>query len=352
MNSASASPHRRAISLSLSMLALASGPALAAGYRATLLPPLAGLHSVVRALDAAGAAYGESSTGGSGPLHATRWQGGMATDLAFEAGVVGQSRSHDGNPAGQVVVGSWPNGSFVEQLSDNGLLAPLPGYGCCSAWLNSAGAVAYTNTLGEAVVYDGAGVVSLGKFGGDSASPMGISDAGHVVGYRYLAGADLRAFVWKDGVATLIEPLAGGAPGNSTIALDANEAGQVLVMTSIAADPNAWHVAIWKDGAMQDTGIWAQESTIPAGGYVINNAGQVLTANGVWKDGQFHSLAEILPPEAAIGMHADGSYWIFNTLVDMNDAGQIVGRAIRYDLSTMASSNVSFILDPDTLCGQ
>lgn len=344
---------RRLRAASIVVVAVActvSAGAQAAGYTATLLSPIAGANAQVQGIDAAGTAYGQATTGAGYEMHAVMWVGGVPVDLTGAAGLTGSWRGYDGNPAGQAIVGGWPGGNFTQYLLDNGVLVSLPAYGCCSASINSAGVVAYQNNQGVATLFDGLGTTALGTFGGDSAQPVAVSDAGHVAGYRFLSGADLRAFVWKAGAATIIEPLAGSAPGNSTIALDVNEAGQVLVMSSVASDPNAWHVAIWKDGELIDTGISATENTIPAGGYVINNGGQVLAAHGVWKDGVFSPLATLLPPEVAEGVHEDGSYWLFHELKDINDAGQIVGMALRYDLSTMMSSYRSFVLTPGGLC--
>lgn len=102
---------------------------------------------------------------------------------------------------------------------------------------------------------------------------------------------------------------------------------------------------------MTDTGITAPPGTIPASGYSINNAGHVMTPEGVYSNEVFTTVDNMLPPELAPGLH-DGYIWIFPTLSAMNDAGQVAGWIFKLDATTYATTRVGFVLTPAAICNK
>lgn len=317
--------------------------AAAGGYVATVLPTLGGANTLPNGIDNSGAVTGESNTGQA--RHAFLWKNGVMTDL----GVIGTGGSTNSwgtksNPAGQVVGTLFGGGTPYGFVHSGGVMTALAsgyGYG-----INAAGDVVGGGDT-RAFLYSDGVLTDLGTFGRGSATARAINNVGLVVGYASNTdGSGLRGFVWDGASASFIAPMAG----DSTIALDINDAGEVVGMTSIAADPNAWHVFVWKNGVMTDTGISASKYTLPASGYAINNAGNVLTPSGVLVNGVFTPIAQMLPPELAPGMR-DGAYWMFPRLTGMNDAGQVTGSINRLDMSTYATKVVGFVLTPASICG-
>lgn len=316
-----------------------SAAAMAAGYVGTALPTFGGPQTVPNGIDNSGAVTGTSYSA-SWVQRAFLWKDGTMTDIGAAGATT--STGTESNPAGEVVGALSGNTYSMGFVYSNGVMTPLSWY---AFGINAAGDAVGGDYVRAFLYRDGVST-DLGTLGGSSATARAINNAGTIVGYvNNVAGTPMRGFVWKDGVLTLIEPLAG----DSTIALDVNDAGEVLGMTSIASDPNAWHVFVWKNGVMTDTGIAAVKGTIPAAGYAINNAGDVLTEGGVLIGGAFTPVANMLPPELAPGSH-DGFYWFQPTLTSMNDAGQVVGMINAIDSVNRTGKTVGFVLSPSVLC--
>lgn len=318
--------------------------ALGAGYVGTVLPTFGGLQTIPWNIDSAGAVTGWSSQANYAQ-RAFLWKNGQMTDLGLvsvngSTGVTG----HESNAAGQVVgaVSGGSSGGYFRYA--NGVMSVLPGfdnYGYIS--INQAGDIAGQNSLGQILLYRGGTVANLGSFGRASATSSAINNAGAIVGYvNDSSGANRRGFVWKDGVATIIQPLAG----NYSDALDINDSGDVVGLTSIASDPNGRYVYVRRNGVTTNTGILEYNAS---GRYGINNVGHVVAPNGVYINGTFTPVASMLPPNLAVGVH-DGYYWTFPTLTSINDAGQVSGHINYFSPSTYASGTVGFVLTPAAIC--
>jgi len=168
---------------------------------------------------------------------------------------------------------------------------------------------------GWAVTIPSAGyeITDLGNHGGRSALPLGINEAGHVVGYAaFDVGHDTRyeAVLWRGGESIGL----GTLPGHDeAVANDINDLGQIVGMSG----SNDYRAFLWQDGVMTNLGtLGGNESRATA----INNLGQIVgrskLASGathafLWQDGEMTDLGTL-----------GGDVSLANSI---NDAGQVVG---------------------------
>ncbi len=167
-------------------------------------------------------------------------------------------------------------------------------------------------------------VQDLGTFGGELANALGINDAGDVVGQAEAPGFFTHAFVWSDGVMTMIPGLSNGDSGRAD---GINELGHV-VGSSMAPMPGGGgfvgHAFFWSPatGTIDLTPGTSGTSQAVA----INDHGQIAGATHgpsgtarrwtVDSQGQVTSVPIALPgAPAGFG----------NEATDINDAGHVCG---------------------------
>jgi probable HAF family extracellular repeat protein len=239
---------------------------------------------------------------------------------------------------------AWVGGAVVP------VAASLPDmYGYSNArGINDAGMVAgnaqpYAGEAQRGFLYDSGGVHLIGTFGGDWSYAAAINASGAVAGTATLSSSTYdpvrHAYLYQGG--TMLD--LGTLGGLSSEAYDVNDAGLAVGWSETNVDPDNGALSrpfAYRDGHLVDLGS--------LGGYwgyarALNNAGVVVGASDLITD-------------VGWGYHAfiylDGHMVDLNTLVtgangweiidatDINDAGQILGRACRLGTCTDVLMNL------------
>jgi probable HAF family extracellular repeat protein len=156
----------------------------------------------------------------------------------------------------------------------------------------------------------------LGTLGGESSEAYAVNTGGVIVGTsttvqgQALRGRGARAFVWRDGRMTALQPLAAGPDAFST-ASDVNDRAEVVGDSRTPAGHR--HAVLWWRGAIRDLGALGGEYSTAA---AVNNRGDVAgtstTRNGqlrafLWRKGRMTDLGTLGgPASAATGVNERG----------------------------------------------
>jgi probable HAF family extracellular repeat protein len=244
-------------------------------------------YSIAYAVNDAGQAVGQSTTGGY-PYHAFLAVNGTITDLdtADSDWSSAYAINQQGQIAGEMTL---PDGDIHAFLETNGVmmdLGTLPGGDYSSArGINDSGVI-----VGEAsqfmdgttniyaFIYSNGVMSNLGTLGGDYSSARAINNAGQIVGESYTVDGDTHAFLSSGGVISDLGTFGGS--GSSAAAI--NNAGNVVgyaLTTNEAA-----HAFLFSGAALVDL----NSAFAPSAGwtnvfltlaYAINDCGQI--AGGV-----------------------------------------------------------------------
>jgi probable HAF family extracellular repeat protein len=265
-------------------------------------------------------------------LHPMLWQAGTVTDLAHQ----GLDATTALNAVGAVLARAGGHAEVYQ--TDTGAINPLTAFdGGYAVDINDAGTV--VGRVGNVGVIVTQGTVQTIPVPPDftTIEPWAINNAGQVVG-RVTRGVSVdahqRAFLFADGLVTLL-PLVPGAAASSASAL--NEGGQVVGNPGIPQAGRAW---IYDPGTGQTTDIGTLPGNPNSTAFAINNLGQVVgnawssastpgLTGAAWKSRAYlydhrsrvmTELDELIP-------HTIGGWTLVGAL-DINDAGQIVGRGM------------------------
>lgn len=166
--------------------------------------------------------------------------------------------------------------------------------------MNDQGQVVATSGPDRSFLWDDGVATDLGSLGGSTTSVRGMNNRGQAVG-EWWTGQAYHSFLWENGTMTDLGP-------ELTWVLDINDAGQVLTGNSI-----------WKDGTTTNLGSLGNSDT---SAHAINNRGQVVGESWttdhpihafLWQHGHMRDLG-------ALG----GEY---SCALGINELGQVVGRS-------------------------
>jgi probable HAF family extracellular repeat protein len=343
-------------------------------YTVTNLPSLGGTLSRGNSLNNAGAVAGYSNLAGNQRRHAAVWSGGAPADLGTLGG-----------PNSSV---AWPvknNGGMVAGISQTATPDPLGEAWSCAAFFPAATATGFT-CLG--FVYQDGVMTALPTLGGNNGFAAGGNNRGQITGWAETTVHDpscvppqvlqFRPVVWGPaaGQVTELPLLPGDSSGSAT---GINDRGQAIGISGLCDQAvgrfTARHAVLWEDGAVIDIGnlggsswhtpmainergdvvgfsdlpgddpndsnahafLWTRAAgivdlgTLPGDVYSeahgINERRQVVgtscNAGGacrafVWEDGVMFDLNALVVP---------GYGSVLTTAQDINDSGQITGRA-------------------------
>ncbi len=246
--------------------------ALAADYEVIDLGTLGGSSAAAAAVNERGQVTGVSSTAGP-EQHAFVWEDGKMRDLGTLGGR--HSFAWDINDKGQVVGGAqdeegrtravmWSGG----QVQDLGVLEG--GNASFAIAVNERGQVAgFSQTVdGEthAVLWDGGRVIDLGTLGGGFSYAIDVNESGQVLAMSTTSTGH-RAFVWQDGQRTEVGP--EGSVWSS--AFDINDRGQVVGSAPMADEARMTGFRWSSDGSEVETFGLGGDIVIVA---AINEAGE------------------------------------------------------------------------------
>jgi probable HAF family extracellular repeat protein len=300
-------------------------------YTLADLGTLGGVDSRALALNGAGEVAGIASG------HAYHWHGGALTDLGVLPGTT-TSLANGINNAGQVVGSSSPDpygSSSVAFRWQDGVMTDLGlGNQSSAAAINDAGQIVGSMD-GRAFLWQDGTVTDLGNLGSPGAGAADINYAGQVVGWAYtdqvaMFGMMSHAFIWQDGVMTDLgtPPFTQGAYASAV-----NNLGQVVGQTSVWLN-TGYGAAMVSRSFFYDGHTMAM---LPVPGITnlaldINDAGQIVgTMAGrayLYEDGVVKDLNTLLPP---------GPNPVLAGATAINNAGQIVG---------YTSAGHAFLLNP------
>ena len=262
------------------------------------------------------------------------WHGGTTTDLTS----LGAGYPIAINDYGMVLMGDNVNGGHLYQ-SVSGVLSALPGFetDAYPAGINNAGSV--VGQVGSnGVIADRLSMVTIPiPAGFGFAGPAAINEAGDVVGVaRFSRSNDSvqRAFIFANSVVTVLGP----APGaKSSRATDLNDNGQVLgdpAMIGAHAEPDPGRAFIDDRASATTIDLGTLPNYTSSMANAINNAGQVVGIAFAAEDATMPVRTPFLYDSRTQEMTdlnqliPDESGWQLMDALDINDAGQIVGRGL------------------------
>jgi probable HAF family extracellular repeat protein len=237
--------------------------------------------SVARDINDAGVVVGSANAGGTDIGHAVMWSGGAVQDLGT-LGTGVSSEAYGVNRLGQVV--GW---------SDAGL-------GGAHGFLYSAAT----------------GMVDITP-DSDTGYALDINDAGQVTGYKTAFGG-YHAYRWQAGVFEDLGVLPGFA---HSFGQAINASGRVAGNSGSASGDSERLIRSIAGGGLQNLGGEGQHNSglgINLSGTVVGTKGNFQRALLYTDAGGLQDLNTLIDPSLG---------WLLMAATDINDAGQIVGRA-------------------------
>ena len=240
------------------------------------------------------------------------------------------------------LVGGWQGDAYL--FSPNGV-RNLGGKGMWSAAhaaaVNDFGAVAGGSYWGvgersRGFVLANGVLRMIPSFGGDWSGATAINRSGQVVGAAAMPDDNLgepsyRAFIYKDKSMRRL----GTLGGKNSEAFDINDAGQVVgsASTSEVDDLDNQHVRayLYAGGRMRDLGTLGG---VYSSAHGINNAGLVVGESTTASPDAFDLRAFIWAGGSMTDLNtrtAMPAGWLLVSARDINDAGQILARACRFE---------------------
>lgn len=321
--------HIRNTLLSAALCTLCAGPSLAAAprYGVTLIDPLPG-NATVAALNNAGTVVGRRYDEALGGYVAYAWNAGQFTTLPGQMESP-RAISNAGHIAGVSPV--YEEGGYQQMMSwgmvyhqgvMHGVPDPITPDYSTGRWytftsplgVNSAGtvlAMQETNAGSGIFLAHGDNATLLPMSQGEA-----INEAGQVLGNTFFDnGTSVRAVLYDNGNVVELGSLAADG---SSVASDLNDSG-------LAVGTSGGRTFIWRDGVMEAFGGLANETATAVnnhegviGTFIHGGTGLDYRHSYLYQDGVQYDLQDLL---------AGGGGWRITDVTDINDSGQIAGRA-------------------------
>jgi probable HAF family extracellular repeat protein len=269
-----------------------------------------------------------------GAMHALTWTKGALDDIGTLDGFV-SSISSNLNARGEAVGWAVSGKNLVDSLATTHAfvyshsrmidLSTLGGRDSKAMSINDSGQVVGWSRVSDvsthAFRYQRNKLEDLGALpGGTYSTASAINSSGVIVGTAETAGHLVHAVVWSEKGLRDLGTLEGGMRSR---ALALNDQGDVVGFSE--AEGGDTHGFLYKNGRMLDLGSLGKE---PVRANSINNHGQIVGASNVtvyvrhaflWEDGKMQDLNKLIAQEEK---------WRLVEAYDINDAGQIVCRAV------------------------
>lgn len=318
-----------------------AGQANASTYVFSLLETLGGSSSHAHDINSNGQVVGRSYVSGDSVYHATLWSANSVIDLGTLDGT-NYSEAVATNDAGHVVGNSYNSVDFTFHATMwNGALATDLGVRYASAINNADQVVGGYQTDGyprfvgagytdgdipHAVLLNSATVTKLGTLGGTDGYAYAINIAGQVVGASSIASNynEVHATLWNSASTTALDTL--GGIGSYAYAI--NDTGQVAGYS--LTPTNDMHATLWNGTAVTDLGSPGTDSIAMD----INNAGQVVgyasatdRTNGLNPHATLWNGATVTDLNSVLDASMVSAGWVLQEANGINDSGWIVGSA-------------------------
>jgi probable HAF family extracellular repeat protein len=224
---------------------------------------------------------------------------GGPNSYAYGINDAGQVVGESNNIAGQMAPFLYSNGKMINLSPSNGGMATA---------INASGQVAGLLGSGSAFLYSG-GTTTTQQLG-PNLTPLGINDAGQVVGREMEVGS-FKPFLYSGGKMTLLPDLGIGGEARGI-----NNAGQISMTMYGGASGN--HAILYSGGTSTDLGTLGGKG---AEAWGINNAGQ-MSGSSTTASGQTHAFLYSNGKMTDLGSLSGGGDTHGRGL---NGAGQVVG---------------------------
>lgn len=222
--------------------------------------------------------------------------------------------------------------SFARDVSNNGLVTG-------NAQLGPSAPAPRLN----AYLWDGSTSTNLGTLPGSNnfSRGYGVNDAGVVVGES--DNNIPRAFRWENGTLTEL-PTLGGA---SAVAHAINNADQIV---GISSNGTTSRPVMWENGIARDLGVADGSATGSGRAWSVNEAGDAV---GLSRSSAGLSQATLWTfGGMAQSLGSLGSGQLFSEALNVNDAGQIVGRSLNGTTTRFGTSVFeAFVWQNGTMLG-
>lgn len=310
-------------------------------YRIDLLPtPPAGFNLAPHKINNRGMVAGSIFEAVNGSPEAFVYRAGRLTPLGTLGGLA--SEATDLNERGDVVGNlTHLDGVVRPFLYRRGRMAEIPlpdgARGDAEALdINNTGHVlgrVYQETGGvRAFFYDGRRSVFLDDAGLSSPSFAALNDRDEIAGDAIAAdNNDRDALIYHQGMVTRLPPPPDADPLRDitrSFVVGFNNAGQVLLNNHGTIDGHAEdedYAFIYQDGRYTQFGPnFFQANSMNERGWALgvsyDGFDEVVVTPGLYRDGSFHTLDELVRP-------ADAGRWTWAYVRGINDFGAFVGRA-------------------------
>ena len=259
-----------------------------------VIPTANGYSGFARAISSNGLVTGDVYVPFLGP-HGFVYAGTTTKEIAFEA--------LDINASGQVIGFSGPD----VFLYSGGTTFDLGKLGLATSINNAGQIVGYNSASAHAFLYDGGGLHDLGTLGGNGSEADVINDSGQIAGAVYGVGGLIKqAFLDSNGTVQDLGVPSGFHLGGTMVSfpLGISDAGEVV---GVFGDSPATQAFLYDNGTMYNLNdLVVNRSGIVNEAYAINSSGEIV-GTMVTPSGEAHAV--LLTPAPPVSVPLPKAAW-------------------------------------------